>query len=318
MNPRDIETALDEHLSAALSSRRTAEGPARGLAALSDRKVEFALHWTAVIAKSNSEMAYQFVAHAPRALAALGVEGARRWLLRALDIYDREGLYPGSAALADIDAFARDYRLNEVAVVLPQVQAVLERFICGLAGRPLKIAVAADGRARTDTETLFLPAAIHRFDNRDANYQLYKTTAALLWAQTRFGTFRRPTADAPHLVDQIAELGESVGDHGRVLRLFNLLETIRLTACIARELPGLFRDMKALDAAAAAAPSHDATWRHFTAQLQAPAATVADTLAATAALYPLQNHAPAAFLYQGELDPFGGVAGGVFAAGRRR
>jgi len=52
-----------------------------------------------------------------------------------------------------------------------------------------------------------------------------------------------------------------------------------------------------------AAPSVDATWRRFTVKLQDAAATVADTLAATAALYPLQSHAPAAFLYQGELDP---------------
>jgi len=194
-------------------------GPRARLAALSAKQIEFALHWTQVIAKSNSEMAYQFVAHAPRALTALGLEGARRWLLRALDIYDREGLYPGSAALKDIDAFARDYRLNEVAVALPEVQAVLERIVRGLAaGR--EIAAAADGRARTDTETLFLPPRIHRFDRREMNYRLYKTTAALLWAQTRFGTFRRPRPDAPHLVEQIAALGESIGDHGRVLRLF--------------------------------------------------------------------------------------------------
>lgn len=303
MNPRDIEQALDEYLGAVLSSRRTAEGPARGLAALSDKQVKFALHWTEVISKSNSEMAYQFVAHAPRALAALGVEGARRWLLRALDIYDREGLYPGSAAFRDIDAFARDYRLKEVAVEFGDVQAVLERFIRGLAGRELKIAAASDGRPRTDTETLFLPPAVHRFDNREQNYQLYKATATLLWAQTRFGTFRRETPDAPHLADKIAELGATVGDHGRALRLFNLLETIRLTACIERELPGLFRDMQALDSASAAAPAHDATWRHFIARLQDAAASVADTLAATAALYPLQSRWPRALLYQGELDP---------------
>ncbi|MDD9823017.1 MAG: hypothetical protein OXU98_09080 [Gammaproteobacteria bacterium] len=303
MNPRDIEQALDEHLGAVLSSRRTAEAPARGLAALSGKQVEFALHWTEVISKSNSEMAYQFVAHAPRALAALGVEGTRRWLLRALEIYDREGLYPGSAAFADIDSFARERRLQHVAVELSEVQAVLERFIRGLAGRELKIATAADGRARTDTETLFLPPRIHRFDRREMNYRLYKTTAALLWAQTRFGTFRRAAPDAPHLVEQIAALGEQVGDHGRVLRLFNLLETIRLTACFERELPGLFRDMQSFTPAAAATPTRDATWRHFTARLQDAAATVADTLAATASLYPLQLPWPAAFLYQGELDP---------------
>ncbi|MDD9857990.1 MAG: hypothetical protein OXU96_08100 [Gammaproteobacteria bacterium] len=294
MNHQQIEQALDEYLGAVLSTRRTAEEPARGLAALTHRQQQFALHWTDVICKSNSEMAYQFVSHVPQALAAMGLEGTRRWLLRAMDIYDREGLYPGSAAFQGIQAFAREYRLSHIAVTLGEVQAVLERFICGLAGRNLKIAPGE--RPYTDTETLYLPALINRFDTRERNYRLYKATAALLWAQTRFGTFRRAAPDSPHLVEQIARFD----DHGRALKLFNLLETVRLTACISRELPGLFREMQTLDPGA---PSRDATWRRFIARLQDESAGVADTLEATAALYPLQMPWPAAYLYQGQLDP---------------
>ena len=277
-----------------LSSRRTAEEPARGLVGLPRAQQDFALHWTDVIRKSNSEMAYQFISHVPRALSAMGVEGARLWLLRAMDVYDKEGLYPGSAAFARIDEFAREYRLSHIAVTFGEIHTVLERFICGLSGRNLKL--EAGERIYTDTETLHLPARISRFDAREKNYQLYKVTAVLLWAQSRFGTFRRATPDAPHLLELLARFD----DEARALALFNLLETTRLTACIERELPGLFREMLTLDSMA---PVHDTTWKKFTDRLQSADAGVADTLAATAALYPLQIPWPGALSYQGELDP---------------
>lgn len=283
-----------------LSSRRTAEEPANGLAALDAKQQSFALHWVSVITKSNSEMAYQFVSHVPHALALVGVEGAKLWLLRAMDIYDKEGLYPGSAAFGRIEEFADEYQLRFISLTLDEVRPVLERFIRGLSGRDLKLEVGK--RSYTNTEILYLPARINRFDTREKNYQLYKATAVCLWAQSWFGTYQRPTADAPHLVEQIAALSKQVNDDGRVLKLFNLLETIRLIACIKRELPGLAREIVALEYHKNNAPRHDATWQSFIARLESPDATVADTLAATAALYPLQLPWPEALPYQGELD----------------
>jgi len=58
---------MDVYLDAALSSRRTAAGPARDLAAFPAREQGFVLHWGAVIARDNSELAYQFTAFAPGA-----------------------------------------------------------------------------------------------------------------------------------------------------------------------------------------------------------------------------------------------------------
>lgn len=290
---QEIEQPLEEHLSAVLSSRRTAEEATRGLAPLPRKQQEFALHWTGVIQKSNSEMAYQFVSHVPRALALMGIEGGHAWLLRAMDIYDKEGLYPGSAAFGRVEEFAREYRLSPIAVTLDEVRNLLERFIRGLSGRNLKI--EAGERSYTDTETLYLPARINRFDNREKNYRLYKATAVCLWAQSWFGTFRRATPGSPHLLQLIARFD----DNGRALKLFNLLETIRLTACIKREFPGLSREMLALDGRP---PPHDATWEKVSHQLEPIGATVADTLKATAALYPLQIPWPGALSYQGELD----------------
>ena len=247
-----------------------------------------------MIRRSNSEMAFQFVSHVPAAMGLMGLEGTRQWLLNAMDIYDKEGLYPGSAALDNLEQFAAEYRLSHIAVSLDEVRGVLETFICGLAGRTLKL--EAGNSIFTDTNTLYLPASINRFNDREKNYQLFKATAVQLWAQTWFGTFRRPAPDAPHLVEQIA----AFDDGGRALRLFNILETVRLNACIDRELPGLSREMQGLDPKKSA--GHDATWQHFFDLLETPGATVADTIAALEKLYPLQTPWPEPFLYQGGFD----------------
>lgn len=288
-----IEAVLDEYLEPALSTRRTCEAPARGLTTLALKQQKFALHWTDVIRRSNAEMAYQFVSRVPVALKLMGLDGAHQWLLRAMDVYDREGLYPGSAALENIEQFAREYRLSHIAVTLEQVRGILETILCGLTGRNLKI--EAGNRIFTDTETLYLPAAINRFNEREKNYRLYKVMAIHLWAQTWFGTFKRASPDSPHL----SELIRGFADSERALKLFNLLETFRLNACIHRELPGLAREMLELHAM----PSvHDATWEKIIHILEAPQATVNETLTATRQLYHLQPAWPDAFLYQGGFD----------------
>ncbi|WP_424946585.1 nitric oxide reductase activation protein NorD [Candidatus Spongiihabitans sp.] len=220
----------------------------------------------------------------------MNLDGTHQWLLHAMDIYDKEGLYPGSAALGNIEQFAREYRLSHITVTLEQVRGVLETILCGLSGRNLKI--EAGNRIFTDTETLYLPVAINRFNEREKNYQLYKVTAVHVWAQTWFGTFKRPTPDAPHLSEIIGNFSDS----GRALKLFNLLETFRLNACLHRELPGLGREMLELHTPP---PVHDATWEKMIRTLEASQATVIETLAATTQLYHRQLAWPDAFLYQG-------------------
>ncbi len=289
----ELETLLDEYLDPVLSSRRTSEEPVRGLLPLARRHQDFALHWTDVIRRSNAEMAWQFVSRVPLALKLMDTRGTRQWLLHAMDIYDREGLYPGSAAFEKVESFAREFRLSHVTITLEQVRGVLETIVCGLSGRTLKI--ESGNSAFTDTGTLYLPAAINRFNQREENYRLYKIMAVHLWAQTWFGTFRRPAPDAPHP-------GTILGgfpDSGRALKLFNLLESWRLNACIERELPGLAREMGQLHPVVV---PQDATWKKILDGLSQPGATVYQTLEAVSVLYDLRMPWPEPFIYQGELN----------------
>jgi len=65
-----LEDRLDDLLDAVLSSRRTATRLAEGIAPLPRDQQDFVLHWVAVIARTNPEMAYQFAAAAPQVVQA--------------------------------------------------------------------------------------------------------------------------------------------------------------------------------------------------------------------------------------------------------
>jgi nitric oxide reductase NorD protein len=260
----ELEERFEELIGAVLSSRRTAAGIAHALAGRPRATQDFVLHWVGVTARSSPELAYQFAALASEALAELGYAGTERWLLAAMDVYDREGLYRASAELKDLPAFVARLRDGAAAVAYEDVSGVLELFVAGLAGRRLQLDPA--DLPWTDTATIYLPRRIALCPTRAENFRVYKLLAALLWAQTRYGTFNLDPGAYP-----CAE---------RDLAVFNLLETIRLAACIARTLPGLHRDLAAL-----ARPALGTDFASAAEKLAAPDAEAADSagLAATIA-----------------------------------
>ena len=238
LGTRELEERLDEALDAVLSSRRTAHPLALGLAPLERERQDFTLHWVGVIARTSSEMAYQFAALAPDALRSFDPATAEAWIIHAMDTFDREGLYRGSSELKNLDAFIAASRSRSRAVAFEDACNVLGLFICGLAGRRLKL--ESGHEAYTDTEVIHLPAWSTEYASRKQNFVVYKAMATHLWAQTRYGTFN---------VDPAAQLA-SYPDPGRALALYHYLETARIDAIIARELPGLAREIATLGSAA--------------------------------------------------------------------
>ena len=94
-----------------------------------------------------------------------------------------------------------------------------------------------------------------------------------MWAQTRFGTLR---------IDH-AGVAAKYADPERALTRLYALETLRLTACIARELPGLYRQMQHLRAQLD--PALPPGWHRFEAALVADHATLDDSLSLLDAAY---------------------------------
>ncbi len=266
-----------------LTSRRTAAGISQRLAGESRVLQDFALHWVAVTSKTNPELAYQFAALSADAVAALGLAGAERWLLAAMEVYDRDGLYRASAALKDLEGYASGARETSYGVAFEEVAGLLSLFITGLSGRRLRL--AAGEQASTDTETLYLPARITLLPTRAENFRVYKLMAALLWGQTRYGTYNLDRADYPQ--------------EGSALERFAVFEALRIAARLARGLPGLQRDFEAL-----AQPALGPEFVAARAQLERPQASAADSAR-------LANELPArlpAWPFLATIDPSSALA----------
>lgn len=188
-----------------------------------------------------------------------GPTTAEAWIIRAMDVYDREGLYRGSQLLKNIEDLAELTGNSASAVAIEDVAQVLDFFVCGLSERRMKLDTATP--AYTDTETIFLPPRIGFSSNEHDNFLFYKIILSMLWAQGRYGTFDTnldaicTTYENPHTA----------------LALLNYLETVRLEARVARILPGLARDMARVRGPAAP--------EAIGAQLQHAAATVHDSIA---------------------------------------
>lgn len=263
LNAKELRDRLDYLLGPVLSSRRSAAPLAEAIAALDRHDQDFVLHWIEVIGRSNYEMAYQFAAAAPAALTSFDVVTAEAWIIHSMDVYDRDGLHQGAQEFRQFETFGR--QMTEVhAATFAEYARVLELFVCGLAGRRLKLDIAED--AGTDTETLYLPPRIALFPDKTDNFAVYRILVALLWAQGRYGTWQ------PDLAAACA----AYADPARAGLLLARLEGLRLEARLARMFTGLARTMARLR-------GHPPDPR--CAELAAADATVADSLRLLERLY---------------------------------
>lgn len=101
--------------------------------------------------------------------------------------------WASAEALANFARPQQEFALHWVKT-LEDHSAVLERVVLGLSGRRLRL--EPGDSIYTDTETLYLPATVSRFEGRDDNFCFLKAAATNLWAQTRFGTWQRGVVEA--------------------------------------------------------------------------------------------------------------------------
>jgi len=296
LSPTAIEEKLDDLLGAVLSSRRTAAEPAKKLAKLDRKSQNFTLRWAEVISKSNSEMAFQFVEQASRAFELMDSSAVELWIIEAMDIYDRQGLYPGSASFRDVDSFASRLQEQEYTVSFKDVVGILEKFVKGISGRTLEI--HSDTRAWTDTDAIYLPDAVNNFDSEKLNFYLLKVSAAFLLAQNRYGTFR---VDERTGTPVICDAFNRYRDQARALGIFEMVERERITYRLKHEFPGLGRQLDQLNALTGEVRNF-ASYSEALSAVQRIDADVADSLDATDILYLQKADIPQRACFQGAID----------------
>lgn len=229
----ELEARLDELLLLSLRQRSAAE-PAALLEALPRELQDRVLHWAGVAAQTSDDLGWLIASLAAVHAASLDAQ-LDDWVRAGLEAYDLSGLAATRRTLTDFAAANRNRsQQSQGGVAFAGVERRLSRFLQALDGRPLRL--VSGPRAWTDTETLWLPERIERAADSEGNRSLYKAMAAILWAQTRFGSFN---------VDPEPEL-ELWPDREAALAWFTVFEAMRLEACIAVELPGLAQEIAGL------------------------------------------------------------------------
>lgn len=284
----ELQAQLSDLLHLTLSHNRQIHQSAQQLAQCSRLQQEWALGWVKTLAEENLELAYQFSQNVAEGLQLMTVAGAENWLMASLQVYDQQGLNNAVQHLQAVSAFARQYSQQQQGLSLADVQTILQTFVTGLDGRQLTI--QAGEQVYTNTQTLYLPQILTDFSDSKHNFRLYKAIVAHLWAQTRFGTWRLSLLTA----------SGQFSWREKVIRLFHTLERLRLDACIARELPGLARDMQFLLQQFEQNPIPSG-WETIAQQLAAPTAQVEDSYQLLEMVYSWPIPEPVC--YQGILRP---------------
>jgi nitric oxide reductase NorD protein len=189
--------------------------------------------------------------------------------------------------IEDVEHFIKQSRERAVGATFDESARVLLPFLHGLSGR--RLLLAQSDEAWTDSETIYLPPLLAPFGDQEQNFQLYKAMAVHQWALVRYGTFR---IDHQNIFALMAE-------PQKARAIFHTLETLRLDSVIARELPGLHRQMEALQQQLPAT-SLTGHWLAAQAALSAPGTGVEDSLQWLSQL--MNERLPDARCYQGRID----------------
>ncbi len=289
MGVRELQLRMELIVEPILSKQNSVFEPAKELAVFSKVDQDRFLESVENISKVNIELAFMFCQFGPLSLRLVDEENWGDWNNKILTVYDKEGLETAVNRIKNVENYIKSYTHAPSNVALNEISRILENFIIGLSGR--KLSIEANDSFYTDTELIRLPDNISKFDRQEDNFAVYKAMAVHQWAQTWFGTWRM----------NIDAMAKTYQDPDRALKLFHKLETVRLDACIKRELPGIARTIKNLFGEPDTA-NLSKKWQFAIEKMQESDTTVRDTFFLLETVYK-ENDSPEDRPYQGELRP---------------
>ena len=289
MGERELELRMEQIVGDRIvSSRHSVHEPAKQLAAFNHFEQRRFLESGQILADSDIELAYQFFHLGVPSLRMIDEEHWDGWLGHLRTCHDRIGVIGAAEAMQQVESYLQKVFGDARSVRLNDVDRLIESLLVGFGGRPLKVESAPD--PYTDTETVYLPELLETCDTYAGNFDLLKATAAHLWAQTRYGTYRAPP-----------DAFSGYSDRARARRYFHALEMLRLGARIQHDMPGIGRILKRHNSPDAW-KSLPAEWTAAVEEISDPQATVEDSLRLLETLYPKAVTLPEV-PYQGVLRP---------------
>ena len=294
MGVRELQLRMELLVEPVLSTHNSVFDAAKQLATFAKVDQDRFLCSVEKVCNTNIELGFHFCQLAPRSLQIVDEENWEDWIEIILTTYSESGMDAADNTMQNVEDYVQSLSHAPSSVSLNEISRILESFVIGLSGRFLSIEVSDE--FFTDTESIKLPEVSEQFSQREDNFTLYKAMAVHQWAQTWFGTWRM----------NVETLAKSFKDPDHALSIFHKLETIRLDARIANELPGIARVMKELDEKQnnqnKPVENYSKSWLRAIEKLKQPDMTVRDTMFFLEAVYK-DEYYPADKIYQGSLRP---------------
>lgn len=226
------------------------------LSSLPREKIAPVLSMVRLIAYSVSDLlAFSFIENVEEALKVISVESLGDWVEEAISIYEEEGLYPAKEYLSRAEETAIRFADERRAVSIDEVSPNFRLLIAGLSER--NIQVKASDTICTDTENIYAPRIYSRFEEQEENRLFYRVLFVHKCSQIRYKSFHIPVSTLlekwPEFSVPLKKNGQSVTGIEILLKkildfkaspiLYALMDTIRIEARLADELPGLAREL---------------------------------------------------------------------------
>ncbi len=289
MGVRELQLRIELLIEPVLTNNKSVFEPAKLLSVFAKVDQDRFLRSIEEFCSTDIELAFSFCQHATQSLQLVDEENWEDWITTLLNTYKDKGIDAATSQMHNVEGYIQSITHAPSSVTFDEIIRILESFIIGLSGRRLTVEVSEE--LYTDTETIRLPEFYDAFSKREDNFTLYKAMAVHQWAQSWYGTWRM----------NIDGLVKTYKDPDRALSLFHKLETMRLDACIKRDLPGIARSMQKLNKEQTN-KDLSKNWLLAIEKLQAPDTSVQDTMFFLELVY-RDEISPKDKLYQGELKP---------------
>lgn len=234
------------------------------MARLDEHRCHSILNQVPVIWPVSHSLCFDYLKAAPAALSCIEPATLPAWVNRTLDQYEKNGLRSAQRFLADVEENFLCPLRGESGLRFKDAEGRLLPYLHGLSGGRLDLATAP--AVSTDTATIFVPPVLSLFREETDNFFLYKLIVSYQWAfiaQKSLTVSPGPekTEDerqAPGAELWLQQFVNSFSCPALAQDLYHLLETVRITGFLERELPGLMRRWQELAAGPAIADGQEA------------------------------------------------------------
>lgn len=230
------------------------EEAVENLASINEVNCRSVLNQVPVIWPVSHSLCFDYLKTVAAALDCFKPDNLSEWVNSTLDQYEKEGLRAAQRYMADVEGNYLCPLRGENGVPFKQVYGRLLPYLRGLSGMSLEL--ATNDAVYTDTSTIFVPSEMVLFDDNQDNIFMYKLIVTYQWAYI---------ACSSYTVCDLMNIGEdrkngvatslwlrgflqSFSNPRLASDVYHLLETIRVTAFLENELPGLMRQKGSLPA----------------------------------------------------------------------